>query len=331
MTITLLTAVPRTGKTSYAVWDIIRPAVETGKHVYVYGIPKLKLPHIKVNEEWLRNWHHRTYDDEIEEDRLLNIPPNSLIVIDEAWQVWPAAGLKNISEDISHLAKHGHYGIDFLIITQKPHLLHTGVLAQVSVHKHILKKWSGLKMLEWPEYCQNPTARTNRDNAVTVPFQVRKESFDLYHSGQHHGKLKQRKPLQLYASFALFLALPILLYTSYQVVAGKGEQNTETETAKVAEIEPTESITALPIQIPETITSDSEPQIKETTRILPTVLSNQYDWDRIAACLDSKSNGCVCYGQSAERLMIPLETCQLAARHGWTQAKKNNKKKHSSL
>ena len=48
MTITLLTAVPRTGKTSYAVWDIIKPAIEEGKTVYVCGIPKLQLPHIKV-------------------------------------------------------------------------------------------------------------------------------------------------------------------------------------------------------------------------------------------------------------------------------------------
>lgn len=139
MTITLLTAVPRTGKTSYAVWDIIKPAVDQGKHVYVYGIPKLKIPHIKVTEMWLKRWHERQYSEEIEEDQLLHIPPNSLIVIDEAWQVWPAAGVKNIPEDIAHLAKHGHYGIDFLIITQKPHLLHTGVLSQVSVHKYILK------------------------------------------------------------------------------------------------------------------------------------------------------------------------------------------------
>ena len=29
--------------------------------------------------------------------------------------------------------------------------------------------------------------------------------------------------------------------------------------------------------------------------------------------------GCVCYGKSAQRLILPLETCQLADEHGWTR------------
>ena len=211
MTITLLTAVPRTGKTSYAVWDIIKPAIEEGKTVYVCGIPKLQLPHIKVDHAWIRKWHERKYSESIEEDQLEHIPPNSLVVLDEAWECWPAAGVANAHESISHLAKHGHYGIDFLIITQKPHLLHTAVLAQVSVHKHILKKWSGAKMLEWPEYVSNPSVKSNRDQAVTVPFKVRSEAFSLYHSGQFHTKLKQRKPLQLYFALFIFALMPVLL------------------------------------------------------------------------------------------------------------------------
>ncbi|WP_394809572.1 zonular occludens toxin domain-containing protein [Nitrosomonas sp.] len=70
MTITLLTAVPRTGKTSYAVWDIIKPAIEEGKIVYVCGIPKLQLPHIKVDHAWIRKWHERKYSENLEEDQL---------------------------------------------------------------------------------------------------------------------------------------------------------------------------------------------------------------------------------------------------------------------
>jgi len=62
---------------------------------------------------------------------------------------------------------------------------------------------------------------------------------------------------------------------------------------------------------------------KQLTRLLPTVVSSKYDWDRIAACLDSKHFGCVYYGLSAaERLLIPKETCRLASKHGWTQTKK---------
>jgi zona occludens toxin len=35
MTITLLTATPRSGKTSYAVWHVIKPAIDSGRPVYI--------------------------------------------------------------------------------------------------------------------------------------------------------------------------------------------------------------------------------------------------------------------------------------------------------
>ncbi|MDR4513163.1 transposase [Nitrosomonas sp.] len=38
--------------------------------------------------------------------------------------------------------------------------------------------------------------------------------------------------------------------------------------------------------------------------------------------IQSEKIGCVCYGFSSERLVIPLETCQLATKHGWTQTKR---------
>ena len=184
-------------------------------------------------------------------------------------------------------------------------------------------------MLEWPEYCANPTAKSNRDQAVTVPFKVRTEAFDLYHSGQHHGKLKQRKPYQIYASMALLLALPVFLYSSYQVIAAKKSPDQETTTNMADEIQSETAIqnqqTINGLPIPTITVNNDDIQIDQeevqVTRLLPTILSTKYDWDRIAACLDSKQFGCVCYGQSSERLMIPLETCQLAAKHGWTQTK----------
>ncbi|SFM30430.1 zonular occludens toxin domain-containing protein [Nitrosomonas communis] len=46
MSITLLSAVPGGGKSSYVVWHEIKPAVEAGRIVYTAGIPKLKLPTI---------------------------------------------------------------------------------------------------------------------------------------------------------------------------------------------------------------------------------------------------------------------------------------------
>jgi len=74
MTITLLTATPRSGKTSYAVWHVIKPAIESGRPVYTCGIPQLKLDTIQVKYDWLKKWSERQYNEDLEEDELLNLP-----------------------------------------------------------------------------------------------------------------------------------------------------------------------------------------------------------------------------------------------------------------
>ena len=48
MSITLLTAVPGGGKTSYAVWEVIRDAHNKGQIIYTVGIPKLTIPTIDL-------------------------------------------------------------------------------------------------------------------------------------------------------------------------------------------------------------------------------------------------------------------------------------------
>jgi hypothetical protein len=86
------------------------------------------------------------------------------------------------------------------------------------------------QILEWPEYLQNPSARSNRDIAVTTPYKVPTQSFDLYHSAQGHTKLKQKKPFQLYVTLLLFLSLPVIFYYTYQsVFADRSTKQVEDE------------------------------------------------------------------------------------------------------
>ncbi len=51
------------------------------------------------------------------------------------------------------------------------------------------------------------------------------------------------------------------------------------------------------------------------------LLTSSIDWSKISACLSNKS-GCVCYGLSAERLVVPKESCELAVQNGWSKATK---------
>lgn len=311
MTITLLTATPRSGKTSYAVWHVIKPAIEAGRPVYTCGIPQLKLDTIQVKYEWLKNWSERQYNSDLEEDELLNIPNGALIVIDEAWRLWPVSGVGKPSDDIEYLAMHGHHNIDFLIITQKPNLLHRAVIAQVSRHLHILPTWSGRKLLEWPEYVQNPSARSNRDIAVTTPYKVPKESFKLYHSAQGHTKLRQRKPWQLYVTLLLFLMLPVIFYYTYNSVFAKHYQ----EVAVESNIQDEEMPSMVSVE-PDFIEIVNDGERAYETMIDIQLLTRQIDWSLVSSCVANDLQ-CMCYGHVAEKLVVPDNSCRLAVANGW--------------
>ncbi|MBA2483999.1 MAG: hypothetical protein H0V39_06190 [Nitrosomonas sp.] len=66
MSISLLTSVPGGGKTSYAVWYIIKKAFEENRPVFTCGIPDLTVPHIPITYAQLKNWSERKPLNEFE-------------------------------------------------------------------------------------------------------------------------------------------------------------------------------------------------------------------------------------------------------------------------
>ena len=217
--ITLLSSAPGGGESSYAVWHVIKTAIDEGRQVFTVGILELKLPTIEVDYDFIRDWSDRTINTETGEEELQNIPIGALIVVDEAWRVWKASGAgRGVTDDVEYLAMHRHHGLDFLIIAQMPSLIHKDVLAMVSKHIHILPHWSGRKLLEWPEYVSNPRAESNRSAAVTTRYKLPVESFGLYKSATEHTKIKRKLPPQLLFVLLIFLSLPVLIYFAYSSI-----------------------------------------------------------------------------------------------------------------
>lgn len=319
MSITLLSAVPGGGKTSYAVWHEIKPAVEAGRIVYTCGIPKLTLPTIQTTYDKLSRWHERTKKEEIsfeETDEIYelnNYAEGSLIIIDEAWKLWPAAGRGAVSEDIEYLRMHRHHGIDFLLIARAPNLVHPQVLCLVEKHLHITPTWSGRKIFEWTEYCSTPRLKTSKLDAVKRPYKLPKESFALYESASIHTKPSKTIPAKLWASLAVLIVAPLMFYLSVVRVLDKMEQTEPQEETQLAEKpkEENEQPKPTPINHPNNHESPIAP-----VRVAHTVVSDQIDWNKVSSCLSNKTS-CVCYGKSAERLVIPPETCRIAVKHGW--------------
>ncbi|MBX3631207.1 MAG: zonular occludens toxin [Nitrosomonas sp.] len=322
MSITLITAVPGGGKTAHVVWNVIRPACEKQRVVYCNAIPELKLPVIKVTRDQVKAWSEREAVDPLDPEgvyKLLNFQEGALIVADEIQYLWPTAGSREPPEDIKYLTQHRKHGLDFVLITQSPHLVHSHVLQVVDKHIHIVPTWSGRKMYEWPEYCANPKHRTNQQNAVKTQYKIPAEAFPLYYSATQHTKVERRIPFMLWFAIFIFIFIPVMVYASFDRINQKlaSQEQSENDTSKENtthnhQQDNTQTVQAAPVHVVHEQTIVTEPK-------LPTILTNEYDWSKVGACITGKSFGCVCYDSNAQRLLIPLETCQLAVKYGWTK------------
>ncbi|MDI9699540.1 zonular occludens toxin domain-containing protein [Burkholderia cenocepacia] len=194
MTLNVLTGVPGSGKTLYAV-DQMRREAKAGRRIVVDGIPELQIEHELVDETWIREWWK-------------NCKPNDLIVIDEVQRYWPqvSASVKP-TEDISMLNTHRHYGVDFILITQGPMLIDKRIRDLVGRHVHVRRLFGGRRAMlyEW-DRIGNPQ---NLKGAVKKLWSYPKELFGLYKSAELHTKPKAVIPKWLFilpvAAIAAFL------------------------------------------------------------------------------------------------------------------------------
>lgn len=311
MSISLLTAVavPGGGKTSYAVWNVIKKAHEQGKIIYTVGIPKLTIPTIELTYDQVRQWF-KTSPNEEGLPELLNIEHGSIIVIDEVQRIWPATGAK-ISDDIKELSVHRHYGLTFFLITQAPNLIHRNVLALVDRHLHIGVNWAGRKIYEWSEYCRSPSTKTSKDTAITFNYKLPKESFALYHSATQHVQAKKRAPMTFYIFLVAILLTIVFAYFGVQRVVAK--TNPDTEIILSDETVKEQPVIATPQPV--------KPVELQRNLFDVQLLTHDIDWSLVSACLASPKLGCVCYGQSGQRLVVPKESCELAVSSGWHRKK----------
>lgn len=325
MSITLITGKPGTGKTVFAVSGYIKPELQKSRIVYTNGIPDLKFSHIELTNEDLNRWNEK---EPVEGRKgvfeLTTLKEDSLIVVDEAADVWPALHLKEIPEFLQYLRKHRKYALDFLLLTQDPHFLHPHVLLNVDRHIHLVTDWRGTYSYEWPEYCANPIMPTNQNRAVSKPYKLDKSVFtEFYSATKHLPKPKRSVPKMVYAAVFMLFAVPAVSYAVYNTIASKLENPVGSDLAKLEQTQTehiekqgTETLPQTNV-IPVSSPAIAQPETKQSL----SMLSDSVDWSQVAACISSKSN-CICYGHGAQRLNIVPETCNAAINYGWIVPKK---------
>lgn len=202
--ITLITGVPGGGKTLYAIDQILKPDADSGRQLFVDGIPDLLVPHEPSPDplEWPQ-W----------------APEGAHIVVDEAQRIWrPEAASKAPHASIAAFETHRHRGLDFTIITQHPGLIHANIRRLVGRHIHVRRTALGVVIYEWSE------CKTSPDTAWKTALTKKRwkhpaRSFGLYKSASVHQKVKFRLPKAIWLIIIPLLVLPFAGYFLYSVLS----------------------------------------------------------------------------------------------------------------
>lgn len=205
--ITLLTGVPGSGKTLYAVWKLLRGLIgstvdhtdEGGKHTKIErrifsNINGLLLDHTLIDKDQIATWHQWA-------------KPGDIIVADEVqkvpeWKKAPAGS--KVPPCIEALETHRHMGVDLIILTQGPMLIHDNVTRLVGRHLHLrrLGNMPFATVYEWDGCSRSLIYKNTMSKA---PFWYPKDAYKLYKSAEVHTKQKRSAPALLWVVGAALL------------------------------------------------------------------------------------------------------------------------------
>lgn len=289
MAVVLITGIPGSGKTLYAV-SRLKKEIETN-----HGLPADEQRKIYCDITGLKI-------ENIEPPPLdwRETPPRSLLIYDEAQFnecFKPARGLTRYKQ-VEDLTIHRKTGHDIWFITQDPNRLHNDILAMVQEHYHLERPY-GAKLATIYQYRgaeKNAKRPTVKDRAERKSlFNYDKTLYDLYESSQVDDGIKLRLPKKIigYVAFCvLCFGVSIKLFmsddTQHLVNVANGDETAETQQDK-------------PLVTGETITNSlnlSQTASSVMPTQIPSITPEQFEQTRIAMvvrtpdyCLVTNSNG----------------------------------------
>lgn len=302
----LITGVPGSGKTLYAVSTLVQKLAsetlkkrgkEIQRRIVVDGVPDLIIPHERMAE----------VDDQTmsaEGDSILNWPtwcrPGDILVVDEVQRYWRPRGMGTKPPDmIKALETHRHLGVDFVIITQNPMLIDQNVRRLVGRHQHIRRLFGMQRAViyDW-DGCSMDVHRTK--SATVTMWAYPKSAYSLYKSSELHTKQRQKIPPWLIVpvlGLALGIAVaPTAFSTMKGVATGKGVQSS---VQPVKEQTPTTPAPSL--KSPVLAASDPAPDLEQS--------DTSSSKDELSGCVYRPDAGCRCYTTAGKRVQSESDMC----------------------
>lgn len=305
----LITGLPGNGKTLWALNFIKAKAEKEGRPVYYSGIADLMLP-------WT----------EIDGEKWMECPPNSIIVIDECQRIYrPRSHGSNVPPHVSELETHRHKGVDIFLITQHPMLVDSNVRRLVGLHFHCVRKFGtqSATVHEWSSVKEN--CDKNREGSTRHDFMYPKEAYSWYKSAEVHTH-KARIPMKVWILLSVPFIVAGLGWFTYARWQAKihGDDTSASQSAPVAVPGPASAgrapVRTGPVSAPDYV-AQYAPRVRGLEYTAPAYdeVTKPVRAPYPAACVTNKKR-CNCYSQQGTRLDVPRDMCEQIADGGFFMA-----------
>lgn len=280
--ITLITAVPGSGKTLYAI-TMIEEALKDNRLVFtnINGLVKDKFSN-----------NHNLFDAP---DDWRDTPEGSLVVYDEAQQehLYPSNAQRGkvTDERLTAMETHRHTGHDLVFITQAPTFVHHHIRKLVGLHIHLYRSRGvqASSKYEWSHVCDSPNDRKEQTRADFSLWKFPKEFYSFYTSAVvHTHKFRMPKKLGILLIFIIMASV----FVVYKLISNQGLASfSDSDDSFISE--PVSSSVSVPLNV-----------------------SDIYSWSLanpatiVSGCIGNRDNNkCQCFNSEGKTLIMEHAAC----------------------
>jgi zona occludens toxin len=320
MALFIIDGVPGSGKTLNTIKEVRDRSLSEARPVYYNYITDLSpaLGWHELTDDEVRNWHN-------------DLPEGAILVIDEAWRLFPKWESKKQPPDfVLAFFQHRKKGHDVYLIVQSARVqLDPVVYENTEAHVHF-QRVAGCQMVkrfEWNGTIVNPKAASSLQVARIKYQRLDPSIYDLYKSAEIHTH-KFRPPFKFIAAgVVVVLAIGAIFYNGYRAKVGiSSHKNTDLVSSTLAANNASvgQTLTSAPTSSQSAPATSLElknyvPRVQHLAWTAPVydALRQPKSYPRPAACiLNLKTNICTCYTQQATPLDVPDAFCRQMLRKG---------------
>lgn len=283
--------------------------------VYYFNMREVQLPWTELSLEEAMKWY--------------DLPEGSVIIFDEAYDVFPQRLRGEAPEQVKKLAVHRHKGFDIIIICQKVSgQVDSFVRGLINRHYHMERRF-GTNMVtryEWQKCCENVNDYHSKKDALTKSIRIDPKYFGTYHSAEVH-TVKSNVPWRKLAVIPLTLFFVVgAIWFGVNTFMGGSSDEGETVASGVGGMLSGSPASAFNSKFDEKLdfgeyVAQYTPRIDGLPHTAPAYdeVTKPKTYPRLACIVwrpDTKYESCKCLTQQGTTVKVPASTCKNMANNG---------------